>query len=122
MDQPFQLDIRIPISTPFKRRELNDMVSFLDAYSKEHGNYSVNLQEYHYKEHRGANIGQFLQIILSGVADIVTIVLGLKELVKKTPRIKEISIRVENKEIIIRGDIADSELVKLVKEAGKING
>jgi hypothetical protein len=110
------------VPQPFKRKELNEFISIMDEYVKTKGDYHVELEKYEYNEHRGADVGLFLLLVIGGIADIFTIVLAIKELTKKKPEFKEIKITVGNKEIAIRGDIEDSELVKLVKEAGKIDG
>ena len=120
MASSFEFHLKVFIGSPFKKSELDEWVNILNEFVKTKGDYKVALSNYYYEEHRGEQIGLFLFMLISGVADLLTITLALRELIRKKPILKEITIRVGEKEIIIKGNIEDSEIVKIIRESRKI--
>jgi hypothetical protein len=118
------IELRIP-STVLKDKEKAELSrNFMDSLTAK-GVPAVELKDVYYLEQRSATepLGYLVFLYLSGVADIVTILLAIWTVLKERKKPKEVTVKIGDAVYVkVKGDMSEEEILKLVKEARKGSG
>jgi len=110
------LELKFRVGGPLKRHEIIDWISIMNEIFNKKEGYNIELLNYYYEDHRAVDAGLYLFLILGAIADIFTIFIAIRELIRKEPRIEELTLKTKDKEIQIKGNMTDEELINLLKE------
>lgn len=115
------LEIRIPIESPLKKKQKDELEVAITSTLEESGAKDVKLVEFYYLEQRAAAIPMELILCISVIADLLTIALALREILhsKKVKGVKEFRFRSNNESIVIKGDMTADDISKMVREVKK---
>ena len=122
MEGKLRIEVQIPMEKVLKEREKTELSkSFLGSLT-EHGIPEASLLETYYLEKRSAvaPIGYLVYIILSGVANVATILMAIRTALREKDSKKEVTVKIGNRVFVkIRGNMSQEELLELIKEAKK---
>lgn len=116
--------LHIPTGKALKRAEKDKInQEIIDSFHLS-GDPSVKIEETYYEsKHAAVEIITYVVTVMSVTADICTIALAIREFLKKEEKVKEIKIHSDpaSTDIMIRANMSDEEIRKIVSEARKIS-
>lgn len=115
------IEFSLPLIKPFKKTEKDELFNELISSVSNVGGNEVKIHDSYYMNHRAAAEPPIIFfIVLGAIADIVTIILGFRDFLRKKPQYKEFNLKTDALEITIKGNMSDKEIVKIVREGRKI--
>ena len=114
-----KIEIELLIGGPLKKDQIDNFAFILNEYVSGIEGYNFELLNYYYEDHRSVGGGLFLFLIISAIADALTIFMALRELIRKEPMIEKLLIKTDQKEIYIEGNMTDEEIINILKEGKK---
>jgi hypothetical protein len=113
--------LHLPYGKPLKKTEKEQIVADIISAFKSVGDPSVKVEDSYYEsKHAMPEVVTYVLVILTAFADIATIALAIREILKKRMDIKDLRIKTNSIEITIRGNMSDEEIRKIVAEGRKI--
>ena len=116
--------LRIPCGKALKRSEKERLNQEIVSAFQSVGDSSARIDETYYEsKHAAIEVVTYVAIVLTAMADICTIAMAIREFLKKEKNCKEIQIRSDfnHTEILIKGNMSDEEIRKIVVEGRKIS-
>lgn len=112
------LEIGIPIESPLKKDQKDELEVVITSTLEKSGAKDVKLTDSYYLEQRSAVSPMELILVISAIADLLTIALALREILhdKRMKGIREFRFRSNNELIIIKGDMTADDVSKMVRE------
>jgi len=121
MDMGTKLVLNFAFGKPFKKEEKEQIITDIISAFKNVGDSSVKVEDSYYEsKHAMPEVVTYVLVILTALANIVTISKGIRDFLKKHDEIKELSIASDSIEIKIKGNMSDEEIRKIVAEGRKI--
>lgn len=116
-----ELSIEIPVTKPLKESEKKRLINGITSSFETVGIAAVEITESYYKEARAAIEPLALVLVISIVADLLTIALALKEFLS-SPEGKNISeFRLKGGSIVIKGNMSSDDIVKIVDKVKEVD-
>jgi hypothetical protein len=116
-----KLILHFPYGKPFKKAEKDRMIADIISSFESVGDSSVKVEDSYYEsKHAMPEVVTWVLAILTAVANVATIALAVREFLKKHPDIKEIRLKTNSIDIVVKGNMSDEEMRKIVAEGRKI--
>jgi hypothetical protein len=123
-DMVTKFELRIPYGKALKKLEKERInQEIIDAFQSV-GDTSARIDESYYEsKHAAVEVITYVITVISISADICTIALAIREFLKREEKTKEIKIKtdVNATEILIKGNLSDEEIRRIVAEGRKIS-
>ena len=118
---PTKLTLHFPYGKPLKRVEKDRLITDITLSFQTAGDSSVKVEDAYYEsKHAMPEVVTLVLVVLTAMANIATIALAIREFLKKRPDIKELRIKTKSLDLVIKGDMSDKEIRRIVKEGRKI--
>lgn len=116
-----KLILHFPYGKPLKKNEKNKFMEELIASFKAIGVSDAKVEDsYYVSKHALPEVVTFVLVILAATANMATIAMAIREFLKSREDIKDIRLETESLQLVIKGNMSDEDIIKLVKEGRKI--
>ena len=116
-----RIDLALPVSAPLKKKAKQKIIEQMISAFKKKDVQDVVVSFSHYVDKRASTEPLLIVLtILTATADIATIATAIYTFLKDYSPQKEINLSIGDMKLKIKGSMSDEEIVKLVREAGKI--
>jgi len=113
--------LHFPFGKPFKKAEKERLIANIISSFESVGDSSAKVKDSYYEsKHAMPEVVTLVLVVLTAVANIATIALAIREFLKKQSDIKELRIKTKSIDIVVKGNMSDEEIRKIVVEGRKI--
>ncbi len=116
------LNIEIPVSAPLKTANKERLIEEVVSSFKAVGVSDVKIADSHYVDLRSDIEPLAFILIIQVIANIVIIVRGLKEFLKKPEAkgISEFRLKTDSESIAIKGEMSSEDITKILEKVKKV--
>ena len=116
------LNIEIPVPTPLKSAKKERLIEEIVSSFKAVGASDAKIADSYYLDLRSDIEPLAFILIIQVIANIVTIVLGLKEFLKKPDAkgIREFRLKTDSESIAIKGEMSSEDIAKILEKVKKV--
>jgi hypothetical protein len=116
-----KLFVHLPVDKPLKVKEKEELIAeLLSAFKSERILDAKVIDSYYSEERALSEPLSIVFVILTAMANIATIAMAVRTFLRNRNVKKEITLTTETLKLTIKGNMSDRDIVKLVKEYGKI--
>lgn len=116
-----QFILECPFDKPLKAKEKAKLISDVLACLKLGGITDARIENSYYVDRRSLAEPFVIALqVLAAVADIATIAMAIRNLLREQKSEKEIQLETGTIKLTIKGKMSNEDIVRLVRESGKI--
>jgi hypothetical protein len=116
-----KLELRFPCEVPIKKPKKDRLIEDIITSFQNVGDSSAKVEDSYYETKRAMpEAVTWVLVVLTALGNIASIALAVREFLKKNSDIKELRIQTKSIDIVIKGNMSDEEILKIIAEGRKI--
>ena len=110
--------LHFPYERALKKSEKDELINELMSAFNSVGVYDVKVKESHYLTELAApGISEWVLRIIAAASHIINIAKAVRNFLKRRKNIKEIYLETESFRMVVKGEMSDEEIIRIIREA-----